>query len=80
LAQGLDGDGLLNAICDTVIGSAALLKKSNETPEILISRVASKGGTTEQALETLDSYNFEEAISDAMSACTKRADELGRNK
>ena len=48
--QGIDGEGLLETICDMVIGSAYLLKNSEFSPKELISRVASKGGTTEKAL------------------------------
>ena len=77
LAQGLDGKDLLNAICDVVIGSAMTLKGSSDTPEEWISRVASKGGTTERALATLKEYHFSEGIGEAMKACTARADELG---
>lgn len=80
LSQGLTDNGLLDAICDTVIGSALMLKNSTESPEELIAKVASKGGTTEQALKTLDELNFDEAIADAMVACTSRADELGGMK
>ena len=61
-----------------VIGSAVLLKGSNLSPAELISRVASKGGTTEQALLKLDEADFDGAIENAMKACTKRADELGK--
>ena len=61
-----------------VIGSAILLKGSDLSPSELISRVASKGGTTEQALLKLDEANFHIAIENAMKACTKRADELGK--
>ena len=80
LAQGLDTDGLLDAICDVFIGSAALLKSSDLTPEQLISRVASKGGTTEQALRVLNQNDVEKTVCDAMIACTARADELGAQK
>ena len=78
--QGLDTDGLLEAVCDMVIGSAIMLKNAKETPCELISKVASKGGTTERALATLDKYAFDEAIKEAMKACTVRADELGADK
>ncbi len=77
-AQGLDGSSLLSTVCDVVIGSAMLLKTSGEKPKALISRVASKGGTTEQALYALNKHNFDSAIKDAMIACTARADELGK--
>ena len=80
LAQGLDTDGLLEAICDMVIGSAMMLKGAKESPKELISKVASKGGTTEKALTTLDAYDFDKALKEAMLACTSRADELGQDK
>ena len=77
-AQGLDSTELLNVICDVVIGSATLLKQSSDTPAELISKVASKGGTTEQALLQLDAGNFDKTVENAMIACTNRADELGK--
>lgn len=80
LAQGLDGKEILRAVCDMVIGSAELLKSSDDTPEALIKKVASKGGTTEQALLKLDENNFDDIIREAMIACTARADELGAIK
>ena len=77
-AQGLSGKELLDVVCDVVIGSAMLLKQSSSSPSELISRVASKGGTTEQALNVLNAKQFDEIIKDAMVACTVRADELGK--
>ena len=74
IVQGLPDRDLLNVICDVVIGSALLLKHSEDTPEELIAKVASKGGTTERALSTLSDYRFDEAISEAMGASTNRAD------
>ena len=78
--QGISEEGLLDAICDMVIGSATMLKNGNDSPSELVSKVASKGGTTEKALQTLDKYSFSNAIKDAMKACTARADELGASK
>jgi pyrroline-5-carboxylate reductase len=77
-AQGLDGEALLSSVCDVVIGSAMLLKNCGELPSSMISKVASKGGTTQRALDTLDEYNFNDIIEKAMIACTNRADELGK--
>ena len=79
IAQGLtDSPELLSAICDTIIGSATMLKQSTDTPNGLIAKVASKGGTTEQALLRLKDGNLDATIAEAMKACTARADELGR--
>jgi pyrroline-5-carboxylate reductase len=79
LEQGLSSDGLIDAICDTVIGSALLLKGSNDTPDELISKVASKGGTTERAIFELENHNFSDGVISAMQKCTDRADELGKS-
>lgn len=77
-AQGLDGENLVDTVCDVLIGSAMLLKQSSDSPAALISKVASKGGTTEQALIGLDNGNFDKVIESAMIACTNRANELGK--
>jgi pyrroline-5-carboxylate reductase len=76
--QGLEDDGILEAVCDVIIGSAELIKSGFGTPDNLAKAVASKGGTTERALAVLDDNDFEKIIADAMIACTKRADELGK--
>ena len=79
VAQGLDGSHeLLAAICDTVIGSATMLKQSSDTPAELISKVCSKGGTTEQAMLRLEAGGMSQIVADAMQACTARAEELGK--
>lgn len=80
VAQGLPEDGLVETVCDMIIGSAELIKSGYGTPESMVKAVASKGGTTEKALETLDKYEFEKIVAEAMLACTQRADELGQIK
>ena len=79
-AQGIDYDRVLSVVCDMIIGSAMLLKCGELTPEELISRVASKGGTTERAISVLNDRDFSGAVVDAMKACTDRAEELGQIK
>ncbi len=77
-AQGLSEEGLRNAICDMVIGSAALLKSGTMTPEEQIAVVTSKGGTTERAVAVLHDRDMAGIIADAMQACTDRAEEMDR--
>ena len=74
--QGLDGDALKDTVCNMVIGAAKMMLQREKSPEELISMVCSKGGTTEKAVDTLNSYNFSEGIVCAMKKCTERADEL----
>ena len=78
VSVGIDYGKALNLICATLEGSAAMLKESGDTPEVLIEKVSSKGGTTIEALNKLREHGFTEAIDDAMNACTKRAEELGK--
>ena len=74
--SGLTEQELTDAICDTIIGAAILMKSSNKSPEEQIAAVCSKGGTTERAVAELERYGFYEAFSSAMQKCTDRADEL----
>ena len=77
-SKGIDYDKAMNLICATLEGSAAMLRESGDSADTLIEKVSSKGGTTIAALEKLREHGFCEAIFDAMEACTKRAEELGR--
>ena len=76
--QGIDYNKAMNLICATLEGSAAMLRDSGDPADVLIQKVSSKGGTTIAALDCLREHGFVEAIHDAMAACTKRAEELGR--
>ena len=78
IAQGLDGDAMLDSICDVVIGSATLLKSGNLTPDEQIKVVTSKGGTTERAMNVLRERDMTAMVVDAMKACTARAEEMSR--
>ena len=76
--QGIDYDKAMNLVCATLEGSAAMLRESGDSADVLIQKVSSKGGTTIAALDKLKEHGFYEAVQDAMDACTKRAEELGR--
>lgn len=76
--NGIDYDKAMNLVCATLEGSAAMLRESGDSADVLIEKVSSKGGTTIAALEKLREHGFYEAVQDAMEACTKRAEELGK--
>lgn len=76
--QGIDKKAAMNLICATLEGSAAMLRESGNTPDELIEKVSSKGGTTIAALDTMAEYKFYDAIKAGMTSCTKRAEELGK--
>jgi pyrroline-5-carboxylate reductase len=61
----------------TVLGAAQMVKATNEDPSELRKRVTSPNGTTQAALETLDKYQFNEGVFQAVLRAAERARELG---
>jgi len=61
----------------TCIGAGAMLAGSNETPQELRRKVTSPGGTTQAAIETLESRQAGEAIVEAIRRAAERSRELG---
>lgn len=76
--EGIDADSALRLVCATLKGSAEMLENSGDTPEILIKKVSSPGGTTLKALEKLEEKDFYNSVIEAMDACTVRANELSK--
>jgi pyrroline-5-carboxylate reductase len=62
----------------TVIGSAALLEESRDTPAELRRKVTTPNGTTQAAIESLQSANFQQLLTTALAAAAKRSRELGK--
>lgn len=78
VSVGIDSDTALKLVAQTFIGSAEMLLSSGDNPDTLIQKVCSKGGTTIEAVNVLNENNVPQIIMDAMAACTKRAEELGK--
>ncbi len=79
-AQGVDAPTLLEGICQMTAGAARMVLESGESPETLIRRVCSPGGTTERAMQVLREEDLPGILARAMRACTARAEELGAQK
>ena len=74
--QGIAPELSIPLILKTIKGSVTMVEKSDKPIEELIANVASPNGTTLAALQTFYDNNFSSIIADAMTACTKRADEI----
>lgn len=61
----------------TFEGAVKLFNESDLSPETWMNRVASKGGTTRAALDSMEDNNVEELIKEAAYAAFNRAVELG---
>lgn len=78
IEQGLTKDEAKLLAVQTVIGGADMVVHSQKPLSELIMSVCSKGGTTIEAVKVLEDNNFRGIISDAVSACVKRSEELSR--
>ncbi len=60
----------------TVLGACRMLEEMDEHPAVLKNRVTTPGGTTAAGLYALESGRLRSVIADAVSAATKRSEEL----
>ena len=65
-------------VVQTFTGAVDLFNKSNFSCSEWISKVASRGGTTEAALKSFDSSNIHKEIIDGTFSALNRAEELGK--
>jgi len=65
-------------VSQTFTGAVELFNQSNLSPESWMDRVASKGGTTRAALDSMDNNNVDKLIIEAAFAAFNRAVELGK--
>ena len=65
---GLTAEQSKTLAAQTFAGAAALVQASPDAPEVLRQRVTSKGGTTHEAITTMQQHGVEQAIVAAMHA------------
>jgi pyrroline-5-carboxylate reductase len=73
---GLTGDAARLLTLQTALGAARLAMESEESPATLREQVASRGGTTEQALQVLEEGKLRELFKKALEAARQRAVEI----
>ncbi len=73
---GLAPDDARTLAIQTVAGAGRLIKKSDSSPQELIKKVASPGGTTVAGLEVLEKMGFKDIILKTIEAAKRRAEEL----
>ena len=76
IAQGLDAETARLLTLETAFGAAKMALEDGEAPARLRERVTSPGGTTEQAIKSLETNNIRAAFEQALVAATERSREL----
>jgi pyrroline-5-carboxylate reductase len=74
---GLTEEASRELTVQTVRGAAEMVRLTGEQPAELRRKVASPGGTTQAAIETLERYSFQEGMNAAIRRCAERAREMG---
>ncbi|HVS72886.1 MAG TPA: pyrroline-5-carboxylate reductase [Phycisphaerae bacterium] len=77
-AAGLPAAEAAHLARQTIIGAAALLEESKDSPAELRRKVTTPNGTTQAAIESLQSSGFEKALTAAVAAAAQRSKELGK--
>jgi pyrroline-5-carboxylate reductase len=67
-------------VSQTFAGAVELFNSSDLSPNSWMDKVASKGGTTRAALDSMDDNNVKDLIEEAAYAAFNRAIELGKEK
>lgn len=78
LAAGLDAQTSRTLTIQTIRGAAEMLIETTDTPEVLRKGVTSPGGTTQAAIEVMESASFRQTVVRAVLAARDRGAELGR--
>lgn len=78
LKHGLDLETAYEISAQTVLGSAKMVLMEDKCPEELKDMVCSPGGTTIEAVCELEKHSFKSSIIDAVDACVKKAQILGK--
>jgi pyrroline-5-carboxylate reductase len=76
VALGLSREDATTLTIQTIVGSAALLEKSGDSPTTLREKVTSPNGTTAAALTSFSQDHLSEIVARAMKAAHTRSQEL----
>jgi pyrroline-5-carboxylate reductase len=75
--EGIPRNQAYEIASQAVMGSARLVAETGSHPGVLKDQVCSPGGTTIEAVATLEAAGFRSAVIQAVSDCTAKAGELG---
>jgi len=77
---GLGSDVALQIATQCALGSATMVQQSDASPDELVRRVCSPGGTTIAGMQALEQHGFSTAVHAAIHAAAARDKELGQAK
>jgi pyrroline-5-carboxylate reductase len=78
VALGISREDATTLTIQTIVGAAALLDESGETPTRLREKVTSLKGATAEALAVFNDADISEIVAKAMAASARRSEELAQ--
>lgn len=78
VSLGLSEEQATRLAKQTCLGAGQMLVESSEEPSQLRKNVTSPNGTTHAALVSLENAGLKEIVNGAVTAATRRAEELGK--
>ena len=76
MSKGIDEKSVRKMVLSTIQGTAKILMSTPLNEEALISKVATKGGTTEAGLNVMKERNLDQILLESFHATTNKAQEL----
>ena len=78
--SGIPRDKAYKLAAQAVLGAAKMVLETGEHPGVLKDRVCTPGGTTIEAVYTLEKNNFRGSIISAMESCTQKTINMSKGK
>lgn len=76
--EGIPRDKAYRMAAQTVLGSARMVLETGEHPGLLKDQVCSPGGTTIEAVGSLEENGFRSAVMEAIRVCTKKSVKMSK--
>ena len=80
VSEGLSRKTSYKMAAQAVMGSAKLLLEHDEHPGVLKDKICSPGGTTIEAVNTLEKGGFRTTVIEAVKACTQKSRDIAGEK
>ncbi len=80
VSEGLSRETSYKMAAQAIMGSAKLMLSSDDHPGILKDKICSPGGTTIEAVNTLEKGGFRTTVIEAVKACTEKSRNMSGDK
>ncbi len=77
-AEGMDRNQAVEFAAQSVLGAAKMVLETDKSPQELRDNVCSPGGTTIEAVKTLQQNGFLEKLTEGFDACVRKSEDMSK--